>query len=174
MANFIGLVYATLKKEGIDTSNMSTDEAVKKFKELQGSDEKESPEDVKKKLNGEKTQEKSEKEPEDVKKELNGETKYPAGTSKEYTEKVNKRFEQALPVLEQAGIKLEDFGGKASKEGGYEDNTEEIMNKYVFEPFREKYPQGNNDAWEKEYQPLYNAIEAVFDKNYNDWYIKNK
>ena len=35
MANFIALVYATLKNEGIDTSGMSTDEAVAKFKELQ-------------------------------------------------------------------------------------------------------------------------------------------
>lgn len=34
MANFIALVYATLKNEGIDTKNMSQDEAVKKFNEL--------------------------------------------------------------------------------------------------------------------------------------------
>ena len=34
MANFIGLVYATLKNEGVDTSGMSTDEAVKKYNEL--------------------------------------------------------------------------------------------------------------------------------------------
>lgn len=38
MANFIGLVYATLKSKGIDTSGMSTDEAVAKFNELQGTD----------------------------------------------------------------------------------------------------------------------------------------
>lgn len=47
MANFIGLVYATLKEKGIDTSKLSTDEAVKKFKELN-----ESPENIKRKLNG--------------------------------------------------------------------------------------------------------------------------
>lgn len=35
MANFIGLVYATLKQEGIDISGMSTDEAVAKYNELQ-------------------------------------------------------------------------------------------------------------------------------------------
>ena len=35
MGNFIGLVYATLKNEGIDTKDMSTDEAVKKYNELQ-------------------------------------------------------------------------------------------------------------------------------------------
>lgn len=35
MANFMGLVYATLKKEGIDTSKLSTDEAVAKYNELQ-------------------------------------------------------------------------------------------------------------------------------------------
>jgi hypothetical protein len=35
MANFIGLVYATLKQEGIDTSGMSSEEAVAKYNELQ-------------------------------------------------------------------------------------------------------------------------------------------
>ena len=35
MANFIGLVYATLKNEGIDTKGMPTDEAVAKYNELQ-------------------------------------------------------------------------------------------------------------------------------------------
>ena len=38
MSNFIALVYATLKQEGIDTNNMDTDEAVAKFKELQKKD----------------------------------------------------------------------------------------------------------------------------------------
>lgn len=38
MANFMGLVFATLKNEGIDTSDMSKDEAVKKFNELKGKD----------------------------------------------------------------------------------------------------------------------------------------
>lgn len=99
---------------------------------------------------------------------------YPKGTSKEYTMVVNKKYQDVLPVLEKAGIKLEDFGGKASAEGGYEDNSREIMDKYVFEPFRKKYPSGNNDAWEKEYQPLYDAIESVLDKKYNDWWIINR
>ena len=35
MSNFIGLVFATLKNEGVDTSGMSTDEAIKKYNELQ-------------------------------------------------------------------------------------------------------------------------------------------
>ena len=99
---------------------------------------------------------------------------YPKGTSKEYSMVVNNKFNKALPILEKAGIKLSDFGGRASKEGGYEDNSKEIMDKYVFEPFRKKYPKGNNEVWEKEYQPLYDAIESVLDKKYNDWYIKNK
>ena len=71
MANFIALVYATLKEEGIDTKGMSTDEAVAKFKELKGG-ESENPDDVKKKLNGEKV-EKSKQEPkeEEISKEDN-------------------------------------------------------------------------------------------------------
>lgn len=36
MANFIGLVFATLKNEGVDTKGMSTDEAIKKYNELKG------------------------------------------------------------------------------------------------------------------------------------------
>jgi hypothetical protein len=38
MANFIGLVYATLKNEGIDTKGMDTDEAIKKYNELKSND----------------------------------------------------------------------------------------------------------------------------------------
>lgn len=42
MANFIGMVFATLKDNGIDTSGMSTDEAVKKYNEIKDkSDRKE-------------------------------------------------------------------------------------------------------------------------------------
>lgn len=183
MANFIGLVYATLKNEGIDTKGMDTDTAVAKYNELQKKDggkagEKEGTPAEQRALKGEQ----SKKENKEVKgtpaeeKRLQetGITNYPAGTSKEYTEQVNKKYEKALPTLEKMGIKPSDFGGKASKEGGYEDNTGALMEKYVFAPFEAKYPKGNNEVWEKEYQPIYNAIEAVADKNYNDWYIKNR
>ena len=36
MSNFIGMVFATLKKEGIDTSKMNTSEAIAKYNEIQG------------------------------------------------------------------------------------------------------------------------------------------
>jgi len=39
MANFIGLVFATLKNEGVDTKGMSTDKAIKKYNELKGEKE---------------------------------------------------------------------------------------------------------------------------------------
>lgn len=98
---------------------------------------------------------------------------YPKGTSKEYTMSVNKRFNDAQPILQKLGIKLEDFGGRPSKEGGYEDNGSEIMDKYVFNPFSEKYPTGiHNEEWTRDYKPIYDAIEAVTDKNYNDWWIR--
>lgn len=38
MANFIGMVYGTLKAKGIDTSKMSTDEAIAKFNEITKND----------------------------------------------------------------------------------------------------------------------------------------
>ena len=38
MSNFIGIVFATLKKEGIDTSKMDTSEAIAKYNEIKGGD----------------------------------------------------------------------------------------------------------------------------------------
>ena len=69
MANFIGMVYATLKNEGIDTSKLSTEQAVEKFKELQAKDKKESesPENVKRKLNGQAPKKETEPKAEDYK-----------------------------------------------------------------------------------------------------------
>lgn len=52
MSNFIRLVYATLKNKGINTNGLSTEEAINKFKEIKSKDE--SPENIKRKLNGEK------------------------------------------------------------------------------------------------------------------------
>lgn len=40
MANFIGLVFGTLKKEGIDTKNMSVDDAIAKYNEITKSSSK--------------------------------------------------------------------------------------------------------------------------------------
>lgn len=177
MANFIGMVFATLQKEGVDTKGMSTDEAVKKFNELKGKNgggkdggDKKAQSQDKKGLTPNESKRLKQLGIDDIDYDN---VKYPRGTSKEYTEKVNKNYEKALPILSKLGITPDDFGGKKSKEGGFEDNTEEIMNKYVFKPFRQKYPKGNNAAWEKEYQPIYDAIEAVGDKHYNDFYIRN-
>lgn len=98
---------------------------------------------------------------------------YPKGTTKEYTEKVNKAYEEAKPILEKMGIKIEDIKVRNSKEGGMEDNTKELADKLIFNPFREKYPYGNNEAWKKEgWQEKYEAIESLEDKLYNDWWIK--
>jgi len=67
MANFIGLVYATLKNEGVDTKGMSTDEAVKKYNELQKKSggkagEKEGTPAENKKMNGESPKTETKKE----------------------------------------------------------------------------------------------------------------
>lgn len=108
MANFIGLVYATLKENGIDTSKMSTDEAVAKFKELQGEgkeEKKDTPEDVKKKL-GEKKEEPKQEEPSEIKDKLNGKE----------TAKVSK--EQIVDKLTDAGFRKDaENTYKISKDG---------------------------------------------------------
>lgn len=41
MSNFIGMVFGVLKEHGIDTSDMSVEEAIEKFNELEDSDEQE-------------------------------------------------------------------------------------------------------------------------------------
>lgn len=174
MSNFIGMVFASLKNEGIDTKGMSTDEAVKKYNELQ------------KKTGGkaganQPTPAENRKYGTNNKRSFNYRTtgdidyqniKYPQGTSKEYTFKVNEKYEKAMPLLEAMGVKESDFGGQPSKEGGFEDNTKELLDKYVFEPFNKRYPKGNNEMWKNHYQPIYDAIEAVADKHYNDYWIK--
>lgn len=250
MGNFIGMVYATLKNEGVDTKGMSTDDAVKKYNELQGksggkSGEKEPTPaenramskmnekeikseidktiaDIKKsKKNGEKItsaeilsklwDEKSEMLPKEdgqeysdikdyIRQQVNEKSfkekmaefaegrkdvkveneidydnvRYPKGTSKEYTMMVNDRYRNAIYRLRDAGIDIKDFKYKPAKEGGIITNTAGIMQKYIFEPFNKKYPKGNNSAWENDYKPLYDAINAVDDKVYNDWWILNK
>ena len=65
MANLIGLVYATLKNEGIDTKGMDTDTAVAKYNELQKKSggkagEKEATPAENRKLKGEKEKPKEE------------------------------------------------------------------------------------------------------------------
>ena len=273
MGNFIGMVYATLKNEGVDTKGMSTDDAVKKYNELQEKsggksgekeptpaeqkrmEEKGIEEDksytlsesdknivddaiywAKKKGNasvrtvfeqidedakgfrgdaykdmaitnyikqqlgdpmdaeekrlkekyGEDAVERSsfgggfvikEKENKDIgiRDDIDYDNvTYPKGTSKEYTMMVNDKYRNAIYRLKGAGIDIKDFKYKPAKEGGIITNTAGIMQKYIFEPFNKKYPKGNNSAWEREYKPLYDAIEAVDDKVYNDWWILNK
>lgn len=98
---------------------------------------------------------------------------YPLGTSKEYSLKTNSQYKKALPILKEMGIKESDFRWKKSKQGGYQDNSKAIMNRYVFNPFRKKYPRGNNEVWDKEYRRKFNAIMSVENKHYNDWYILN-
>ena len=54
MANFIAVVYATLKEAGIETKDLSTDEAIKKYEALRKAEKKynDDPEVIKQKLNG--------------------------------------------------------------------------------------------------------------------------
>lgn len=60
MANYIGLVFSTLKRNGIDTRNLSTEEAIAKFNELENSGKQS--EDK----NSDKKEETDEKKPDDL------------------------------------------------------------------------------------------------------------
>lgn len=81
--------------------------------------------------------------------------KYPKGTSKEYSDKINKQYEGAVKTLSAAGIKT-DFK-----------NFEEI-NK-AQKDVMSKWEQSKDDA---KYKPLYEALETIEDKMYNDDFIR--
>ena len=98
---------------------------------------------------------------------------YPKGTSKEYTMKVDKEYKEALPILKEYGIDIKEFGSWEDKDA-FADKFLEIYNKYVSNRFK-KETDRSNKAWEeKGYQRLSDALEKVEDKQYNDWWIKNK
>ena len=98
---------------------------------------------------------------------------YPKGTSKEYTMKVDKEYQEALPILKKYGVDIKEFGSWEDKDA-FADKYEEITKKYVFDRY-EKETNKTNQVWkEKGYQELFDALEKVEDKQYNDWWIKNK
>lgn len=153
MANFIGLVYATLKENGIDTKGMSTDEAVAKFNELQGEDKeekKDTPEDVKKKL-GEKKEEKREEEPSEVKDKLNG--KEPA---------------------KQKSIGQYDYE-ELKKEALTKDDKESRMNLYKwFDRYGSNYWNGEVYEIDKDHnlKPIYQGVgEPDEDGDYEEYEV---
>ena len=93
MSNFIRLVYATLKNKGINTDKLSTEEAINKFKEIKSKDE--NPENIKRKLNGEK----------------------PKGDIDKYKEYRSLLFEEELEnQAKDPHSKLSDYATKADKE----------------------------------------------------------
>jgi len=101
------------------------------------------------------------------------ESDFPVGASKKGWEEATANYEKNKPLLDKLGIKIEDVKTTKSEHGGMEDNIREIMDKYVFNPFKEKYGNGNNEAWNKEYKPIYDAIDSLEDKVYYDWYVRN-
>lgn len=81
--------------------------------------------------------------------------KYPKGTSKEYTEEINKKYSGAVDILKKAGIKTD-----------YK-NYEEISK--AQDEIMSKWEESKDDA---KYKPIYEALEIVEDKIYNDDYIR--
>jgi len=81
--------------------------------------------------------------------------RFPKGTSKEYTDKVNKQYESAIKILGDAGIKT-DFK-----------NFEDISK--AQKEIISKWNETHDGA---KYKPLYDALEVVEDKMYNDSYIR--
>ena len=150
MANFIGLVYATLKNEGVDTKGMSTDEAVAKYNELQKKDggkagEKEGTPAEQRALKGEPPKK---------------ETKEVKGTPAE-----EKRMEE-VGITERA-----DWGNRELPKSGEE--RESLLKEARDNPRLLKRVQQKVDAYEKENPNKDLAPEDAFDmihsiENYNE------
>lgn len=109
------------------------------------------------------------------------EIRYPSGTSKEYTDRVNADYEKVIPFLKENGYDVDAFTND-TVDNKFSSNIEEHLRK-LFEGSnadeelqglykQSKYDEGNA-LWDKKYKPLFDALMRAEDKYYNDWYIKN-
>ena len=98
------------------------------------------------------------------------EIRYPKGTSKEYTERINQEYEKAIPLLKEKGYDVDSF-------------NQEVIEKHLDDFFtnyhkdRDEINKGLkldeiNKFWEANYKPVFGALMTSLDKFYNDDFIK--
>lgn len=94
------------------------------------------------------------------------------GSSPEYTARINKQYEDALPLLREKGYDVDnwDMAGieqtlKEFFDGSHKD--EELQGLY------NKGAKYGNVLWDKKYKPTFDALMIALDKYYNDdWQAK--
>ena len=129
MSNFIGMVFATLKKEGIDTSKMDTSEAIAKYNEIKGGEGGSN-------AKGEETPKQEEKT---------------AETGKTDTEKTtNKKDADVENLSKETGLGYKD-AEKMHKEIQEDDEAySNFLNSKTEENRNDKYTTGNPDNINKQ------------------------
>ena len=170
MANFIGLVYATLKNEGIDTKGMDTDTAVAKYNELQkksggkeGADQPTPAENKRLKEKGIGAKNEGKEAPKKAKETNNAD--------KEKTGKI-KKFNAEEKRMEEVGItKRADWGNRELPKSGEE--RESLLKEARDNPRLLKRVQQKVDKYEKDNPNKDLAPEDAFDmihsiENYNE------
>lgn len=96
--------------------------------------------------------------------------RYPKGTSKEYTDRINSEYEKSIPLLKEKGYDTDSF-------------TQDIIEKHLDDFFsnyhkdRDEINKGLgtneiNQHWDTNYRPTFNALMTALDKFYNDDFIK--
>ena len=101
----------------------------------------------------------------------NSEIRYPKGTSKEYTDRVNAEYEKVIPLLREKGYDVDSFSN---------DNMSKHLDDFFtnYHKDRDEINTGLkldeiNAYWNENYKPLFDALMTAENKHYNDWYIKN-
>lgn len=108
------------------------------------------------------------------------EIRYPRGTSKEYSDRINSDYEKVIPLLREKGYDVDAFTSD-TVDGHFNSNIEGHL-KDFFDKHRDyaknkwgdltPLEEGNKD-WDENWKPTFNALMTALDKYYNDWYIKN-
>lgn len=95
------------------------------------------------------------------------------GSSPEYTARINKQYEDALPLLREKGYDVDNWDQKGVEQTLRElfkssDADEEMQGFYK----SGKHDEGNK-IWDARYKPTFDALMIAYDKLYNDYWQKN-
>ena len=106
---------------------------------------------------------------------VNNMQELPKGTSTTYTDEINKKYNDAVSFLKEKGYDVNSFNQDSVKQHIDKlfvdhDNELKAVNKNL-NNLRMPANTGN-ELWNLKYKPIYNALDVVSDKLYNDDFIK--
>ena len=103
------------------------------------------------------------------------------GSSPEYTARVNKQYEEILPLLKEKGYDVDSFTSETI-DNHFDSNIRQHLDKFFKDSDADKeiqdlytkhdYDKGNA-LWNERYRPTFNALMRAYDKYYNDWWQAN-